>query len=122
MPSTKDRNDVRARVCNPYGAGGEPPGEPPAPLRSPRQQRSQVSERRSQVSERLIDDAVDRARLRAMMGRPDGDRISAEVIDELLAGAETEQEIAGPGGSARAADPAAGGKGDGGRADRRSGL
>jgi putative transposase len=33
-----------------------------------------------------------------MVKRPDGDRISDEVIDELLAGASTEQEIAGPGG------------------------
>ena len=33
-----------------------------------------------------------------MMDRPDGDRISDEVVDELLAGAQTEQEIAGPGG------------------------
>ena len=33
-----------------------------------------------------------------MMDRPDGDRISDEVVDELLAGARTEQEIAGPGG------------------------
>jgi putative transposase len=30
--------------------------------------------------------------------RPDRERISDEVIDELLAGAKTEQEIAGPGG------------------------
>ena len=33
-----------------------------------------------------------------MMERADGDRISDEVIDELLSGAKTEQEIAGPGG------------------------
>jgi putative transposase len=33
-----------------------------------------------------------------MVQRPDGERISDEVIDELLAGAKTEQEIAGPGG------------------------
>ncbi|MGI8716167.1 MAG: IS256 family transposase [Solirubrobacteraceae bacterium] len=33
-----------------------------------------------------------------MVKRPDGDRISDEMIDELLAGAQTEQEIAGPGG------------------------
>jgi putative transposase len=32
-----------------------------------------------------------------MVKRPDGDRISNEVIDQLLAGASTEQEIAGPG-------------------------
>ena len=36
-----------------------------------------------------------------MMERADGDRISDEVIDELLSGAKTEQEIAGPGGCSR---------------------
>jgi putative transposase len=38
----------------------------------------------------LVEDAIDRARLRSVLGD--------EVIDELLAGARTEQEIAGPGG------------------------
>ncbi len=33
-----------------------------------------------------------------MVARRDGERISDEVIDGLLAGARTEQEIAGPGG------------------------
>jgi putative transposase len=33
-----------------------------------------------------------------MVKRPDGEQIPDEVIDELLAGAQTEQEIAGPGG------------------------
>src|SRR5205807_2404009 len=56
------------------------------------------SQQRSRISERFVDDAVDRARLRSMVQRPDGDRISDEVIDELLAGAKSEQEIAGPGG------------------------
>ena len=43
-----------------------------------------------------MDDAVERARLRWMLERPDGERISDEVIDQLLAGARTEAEIAGP--------------------------
>jgi putative transposase len=46
----------------------------------------------------LVEDAVDRARLRSMVRRPDGERIPDEVIDRLLAGAGTEEEIAGPGG------------------------
>jgi len=50
------------------------------------------------LSRELVDDAVDRARLRSMLERPDGERISDEVIDQLLAGARTEEEIAGPGG------------------------
>jgi putative transposase len=33
-----------------------------------------------------------------MVNQPDGERIPDEVIDQLLAGASTEQEIAGPGG------------------------
>jgi hypothetical protein len=33
-----------------------------------------------------------------MVKRPDGERIPDAVIDQLLAGAGTEQEIAGPGG------------------------
>ena len=45
-----------------------------------------------------MDDAVDRATLRRMVKRPDGERIPDEVIDQLLAGASTEEEIAGPGG------------------------
>ncbi|MGA2929511.1 MAG: hypothetical protein ABSG43_26685 [Solirubrobacteraceae bacterium] len=50
----------------------------------------------------LVDDAVDRAagrrRVRQALGVPSDRRISNEVIDELLAGASTEEEIAGPGG------------------------
>src|SRR4051794_36059564 len=50
----------------------------------------------------VVDAAVDRAagrrRARQALGVPSDRRISDEVIDELLAGASTEQEIAGPGG------------------------
>ena len=50
----------------------------------------------------LVDEAVERAagrrRLRQALGMPSDRRISDEVIDELLAGASTEEEIAGPGG------------------------
>jgi putative transposase len=47
----------------------------------------------------LIDDAVNRARVRSAVGQlPDGGRISDAVIDELLAGASTEEEIVGAGG------------------------
>jgi len=53
-------------------------------------------------SEGLVDDAVrrasDRRRVHAALGMPKDRRISNEMIDELLAGASTEQEIAGPGG------------------------
>ena len=41
---------------------------------------------------------MDRARLRWALERPAGGEIPDEVLDQLLAGARTEQEIAGPGG------------------------
>jgi hypothetical protein len=91
MPSTtKNKSVYIGDVSHPQGAGGEPLGElaatPPGPGRP------------SQIGERLIEDAVERARLRFMVQRRDGERISDEVIDGLLAGARTEQGIAGPGG------------------------
>ena len=92
MSSTTTKRSLdRARVSNSYGAGGSPIGETTAPPPRPGGQCSQVGER-------LVDDAVDRARLRSMVKRGDGERIPDEVIDQLLAGASTEEEIAGPGG------------------------
>src|SRR4051794_35000099 len=54
---------------------------------------------RRELPEELIDDAVNRARVRSAVGSfGDGGRISDEVIDELLGGASSEEEIVGPGG------------------------
>ena len=57
---------------------------------------------RPALAQELIDQAVDRAagrrRVVQALGMPSDRRISNEVIDELLAGASTEEEIAGPGG------------------------
>jgi putative transposase len=54
------------------------------------------------VAPELVDEAVDRAagrrRVRQALRVPSDRRISDEVIDELLAGASSEEEIAGPGG------------------------
>src|ERR1700751_1845441 len=90
MPSTTEKFSELATGPDPYGAGGEPPGEPPAP--------PSRSRKRSKLGKAQVDDAVDRATLRRMVQRPDGERIPDDVIDQLLAGAQTEEEIAGPGG------------------------
>jgi putative transposase len=90
MPSTKQKFSESVIDRDVYGAGGEPSGEPPAPPPG--------SLKRPELTDARIDDAVDRARLRQMVKRADGERIPDEVIDQLLAGAGTEQEIAGPGG------------------------
>jgi putative transposase len=71
MPSIKEKKSFqRAAVSEPYGAGGEPSGETPAPP--------------PEILEAMPDEI--RRKL------PD------EVVDELLAGAKTEEEIVGPGG------------------------
>ena len=68
MPSIQDQKLVRARSSEPYGAG-EPLGEPAPP---------------PGILDRVPDD------IRRQL--PD------EVVDELLAGARSEEEIVGPGG------------------------
>lgn len=70
MPLTTKRSLDRARVSKSEGAGGEPLGETPA---SP-----------FEILDNMPDD------LRGKL--PD------DVVDELLAGARTEEEIVGPGG------------------------
>src|SRR5215211_6562172 len=55
--------------------------------------------RGGELSSEVVDDAVNRARVRTAVGeRANGGRLSDEVIDGLLAGAATEEEIVGPGG------------------------
>jgi putative transposase len=54
---------------------------------------------RPELSPEVIDRALDIVGMRRALGELSGGaRISDEVIDELLAGARTEEEIAGPGG------------------------
>jgi putative transposase len=50
------------------------------------------------VVDEAVDRASDRRRVRQALSMPADRRISDELIDELLAGASTEEEIAGPGG------------------------
>jgi putative transposase len=70
MPTTKEKKITSERGFSTYGAGGEPPGEPPAPPPG------------------ILESVPDEIRRQL----PD------EVVDELLAGAKTEEEIVGPGG------------------------
>ena len=70
MPSTTENDLVRASVSERGGAGGEPLGETSAPP--------------SGILERLPDEMREKL--------PD------ELVDELLAGARTEEELVGPGG------------------------
>ena len=51
-----------------------------------------------EVIDRAMERVSDRRRMHAALGMPPDRRISNEMIDELLAGASTEDEIAGPGG------------------------
>src|SRR4051794_17787610 len=61
--------------------------------------RAAAGGRGRELSPGLVDGAVNPARVRAAVGAlPDGGRLSDEVIDELLAGARTEEEIVAPGG------------------------
>src|SRR5437762_14225987 len=54
--------------------------------------RAAAGARQRELAPELIDDAVNRARVRSAIGPlPGGDRLSDEVIDELLAGASTEE-------------------------------
>ena len=77
MPSTQEKKFSFERACSDlYGAGGEPLGEPPAPLRS--------AEAPRPLSEEVVEDALGRARLgRSVAGMSDEGR--EELIDALLA-------------------------------------
>ena len=96
MPTTtQDHIEVQELVFPAAGERREPVGRPErtgggAPAVDP-----------PSLSPELVDEAVDRAggrrRVRQTLGVA-SERISDEVIDELLAGASTEEEIAGPGG------------------------
>jgi putative transposase len=74
--------------CEPGGRAPRGAGEP---LRAGAGGRELPAER--------VDDAVNRARVRSAVGELAGaGRLSDAVVDELLAGARTEEEIVGPGG------------------------
>ncbi len=103
MPTTsQDHIEVQELVFPAAGERREPVGRPEwtgggAPVAEP-----PGGPRGRALSPGLVDDAVGRAggrrRVRQALGVPSDRRISDEVIDELLAGASSEDEIAGPGG------------------------
>jgi len=77
------------------GAGaGDRPGYPSAG--QPR--RRAAAGAPADVIDQALDRATRRHQVHTALGMPADRRISNEMIDELLAGASTEQEIAGPGG------------------------
>jgi putative transposase len=114
MPSTQDKRISFQRACSdPYGAGGEPSGSPPAPPRSP-------GESDSGPSEEQVSEAVEQARLRGAVGKlsererqelaetvvaefsegrelPEelGERLLDAMLGALIAGKRTEREILG---------------------------
>jgi putative transposase len=115
MPSTQQKKISFQRACSDlYGAGGEPPGEPPAPpLRS--------AEAPRPLSEDVVEEALGRSRLgRSVAGMTDEarealidalldqlrgerdelpdelrERLLDGMIDELIAGKRGEREILG---------------------------
>ena len=96
MPTTtQDRMESQELVFRAVGERREPVGRPEWTGGG-----ASVADAPS-LSPDLVDEAVDRAggrrRVREALRMPSG-RISDELIDELLAGASTEEEIAGPGG------------------------
>jgi putative transposase len=79
-------------------AGGER-SEPGGRAQRPAGEPLRAAAAGRELSAELVDDAVNRARVRTAVGElPGGGRLSDEVIDELLAGAGSEEEIVGPGG------------------------
>jgi putative transposase len=103
MPTSKTKLNLsgqgRSQIVD--GVGGSPLGAPPAPppslIDGLRWDRADGG-----LRQELVDEAVGRAagrrRVRQALGVPSDRRISDEVIDQLLAGAGSEEEIAGPGG------------------------
>jgi hypothetical protein len=77
MPSTQEKKiHCQSARSDLYGAGGEPPGEPPAPpLRS--------AEASRLLSEEVVEETLGRARLgRSVAGMSDRER--EELVDGLL--------------------------------------
>ena len=116
MPSTQQKIRFQRASSDPYGAGGEPPGKPPAP-------RLGEPESRSGLSEEQVREAVEQARLRDAVGSLSGqerrqlaesmvaelsevtsspgefdEQLLDAMLSALIAGKRGEREILGSGG------------------------
>jgi putative transposase len=104
MPTTSSKLNLSGQGPSQIldGAGGSPQGETTAPPQSIIDGLDWGRADGRGLRQELIDGAADRAAgrrlVRQAVGMPDDRRISDELIDQLLAGAKTEEEIAGPGG------------------------
>jgi hypothetical protein len=81
MPSTKDKKNLPfQRACSdPYGAGGEPPGEPSTPRMG--------GESRSGLRGELVEEAVERSRLRRTieeLSSEEREQLAGALLDQLV--------------------------------------
>ena len=87
MPSTKEKTPpVCAHSLPPYGAGGEPLGEPPAP--PPRASGS--------ISQELVDEALEQLRLARALGElseQDRSQLLEAALEQFAAGRELSEEL-----------------------------
>jgi putative transposase len=104
MPTTTRSRTLKSRTTTAPGLPGDGTGElvERAGIGAGQPRRGAPAADPPTCPPELVDQAVDRAvvrrRVRQALAMPSDRRISNELIDELLAGAATEAEIAGPGG------------------------
>ncbi|MEA2438439.1 MAG: putative transposase [Thermoleophilaceae bacterium] len=104
MPTTTRSRTLKSRTTTAPGLPGDGTGElvERAGIGAGQPRRGAPAADPPTCPLELVDQAVDRAvvrrRVRQALAMPSDRRISNELIDELLAGASTEAEIAGPGG------------------------
>jgi hypothetical protein len=104
MPTTTRSRTLKSRTTTAPGLPGDGTGElvERAGIGAGQPRRGAPAADPPTCPPELVDQAVDRAvvrrRVRQALAMPSDRRISNELIDELLAGAATEAEIAGPAG------------------------
>ena len=89
MPSTQDKILFQRASSDPYGAGGEPPGEPPAP-------RLGLDSAGPRLSEEQVSGALEQARLRDAIGklsRQERRQLAETMVAELADGHELPGEF-----------------------------